>query len=114
MAEQYDNERRGVLFRVKKKTNAQGPDYWGRLQIEGVSYRIAAWVNTSERGTKYFSLRASEEDDEHKQRSKPADDGQDDMLDPSPPPPPAEAAAKPKKGSAKSRSQAPVDEEIPF
>jgi len=42
LSRQYDDEKRGVLFRNEKKDSEKHPDYRGFMQIEGVEYRLAA------------------------------------------------------------------------
>ena len=58
MPKQFDNEKKGVLFKNegdKKKEN--GPDYSGTATIEGTEYFMDAWINTSDSGRKYMSFR---------------------------------------------------------
>jgi uncharacterized protein (DUF736 family) len=46
----------GALFKNDKKATETQPDYTGRATIEGQQYNVAAWVKTSQSGTKYMSL----------------------------------------------------------
>jgi uncharacterized protein (DUF736 family) len=46
----------GALFKNDKKTTENHPDYTGKAIIEGQQYNVAAWVKTSQSGTKYMSL----------------------------------------------------------
>jgi hypothetical protein len=56
----YNNELRGVLFRVENKKGPKHPDMTGRIEIEGVEYSLAAWKTASKDGSKTFlSLKAS-------------------------------------------------------
>lgn len=55
---EYDNEKRGALFRNAEKKTDKSPDYSGRITIEGVEYQIAGWLEQSQRGVKYLSMRA--------------------------------------------------------
>jgi uncharacterized protein (DUF736 family) len=58
MTKQYDNELRGALFKNKDKDEGDSkPDYTGNAQIEGVDYFMDAWINTSESGRKYMSVK---------------------------------------------------------
>lgn len=57
MTKQYDNELKGVLFKNADKQTDTHADYRGDCQIEGVSYFMDAWLNTSESGRKYMSFR---------------------------------------------------------
>lgn len=52
-------EGQGSLFRNEKQNDRQ-PDYKGTIVIAGKTYEIAAWERTSQRGTSYLSLQASE------------------------------------------------------
>ena len=54
-----NKEKSGALFKNDKKTSDKAPEYTGTIMIEGISYRLAAWLNTSQKGLKYMSLAAS-------------------------------------------------------
>ena len=56
----YDNTNRGALFRNEKKENDKQPDYTGKINVDGVDKRLAAWVSESKAGKKYFSIRVSD------------------------------------------------------
>lgn len=70
----YDDNMKGVLFRAKERASDKHPEYTGNLVIGGVKYRLAAWVNTSKDGQKYFSIKASEPRDEDQRRDQPVMD----------------------------------------
>ena len=53
---QYDNEKRGALFKNDDKETEKHADYKGSCEIEGVQYWISAWLRTSKAGAKYMSL----------------------------------------------------------
>ncbi len=54
----YDNEMRGILFKNDQKGNEKAPWYKGKIQIQGVEYELAAWVQESKRdGSKFLSLK---------------------------------------------------------
>ncbi len=53
-----DNEMKGVLFKNDKGDNEKRPDIKGELTIEGVTYQLAAWKNTSANGNVYYRLTA--------------------------------------------------------
>lgn len=57
---EYNNENRGVLFKNEKKESDRQPDYTGKLNIDGVDKELAAWIQTSQGGKKYLSIRVSE------------------------------------------------------
>lgn len=51
-------EGQGSLFK-NEKANDRQPDFKGAIVIGGVTYEVAAWEKTSQRGTKFLSLQAS-------------------------------------------------------
>jgi len=53
---QYDDTNRGVLFQNDKEGNEARPDFTGRLDVDGVSYRISAWTKQSEKVGDFLSL----------------------------------------------------------
>ena len=53
---QYDNEKRGVLFKNEQKKADKHPDYSGDATIEGVEYFMDAWLKASESGRRYMSF----------------------------------------------------------
>jgi hypothetical protein len=48
----------GALFKNREKSKPSQPDYFGKAEIEGRSYRVSAWVKDSKKnpGQKYMSL----------------------------------------------------------
>ena len=54
----FDNEKRGVLFRNNDKQTDRSPDYSGRITVEGVEYQLAGWLTESAKGLKYLSIKA--------------------------------------------------------
>lgn len=56
MADKYNNNMQGVLFK-KVKEKETSPDYGGECEIAGVKYWISSWLNTSQAGNKFLSLR---------------------------------------------------------
>ena len=58
---QYDNEKRGVLFRNNPAAGGtmhpQAPAYKGQATVEGVEYWLSSWLETSKSGQKYMSLK---------------------------------------------------------
>lgn len=55
MAE-YDNTNRGALFKNDRKQKDTQPDYTGNTDIEGVEYRVSAWIKKSKSGQAFMSL----------------------------------------------------------
>lgn len=52
-------EGQGSLFENERQNERQ-PNYRGVIVINGKEYELAAWERTSQRGTHYLSLQASE------------------------------------------------------
>ena len=50
-------EGQGSLFKNDKQNDRQ-PDYKGTILINGVTYDVAAWERTSQKGMQYLSLQA--------------------------------------------------------
>lgn len=55
MAE-YDNERRGVLFKNDKEGNENRPDYKGNCQINGEKFNMSAWLKKDKNGKTFMSF----------------------------------------------------------
>lgn len=53
---QYDNTNRGALFRNARKEKDTHPDHQGTINVDGKDYWLSAWVKTSKKGAKFFSL----------------------------------------------------------
>lgn len=39
----YDNTNRGAIWKNERKESDKHPDFTGKLDVNGVSYRVAAW-----------------------------------------------------------------------
>jgi uncharacterized protein (DUF736 family) len=50
-------ENSGSIFRNDKEGKETRPDYTGTAKIDGVDYRVASWVNTTQEGKEYLSLK---------------------------------------------------------
>jgi len=59
MADQYDNNLRGVLFHNDKGDNQNRPDMTGNVEIDGTKYRVACWNKTSKNGNSFMSMSLS-------------------------------------------------------
>ena len=66
MAGYEHKENSGSLFRNDRKEQDKHPDYKGSCMVNGVVLEMAAWIKESSSGTKFMSIRFSE------QRDKPA------------------------------------------
>ena len=40
-----------------KGDNPKRPDYTGKLNVEGVDYKVSGWINKSKNGKEYYSLK---------------------------------------------------------
>jgi len=56
--EQKDNT--GAIFKNDYKKTEQHPDYKGKAMIDGKVKDLAVWLNESQNGKKYFSVKFSE------------------------------------------------------
>jgi hypothetical protein len=87
MSQQYDNEKAGVLFRNDKEGNEKRPDYTGKIQFDGVEYRLSAWIKEGKKG-KFMSLKAEEfrkaadayPQDKQAPKAAPVDDFDSDSI----------------------------------
>jgi uncharacterized protein (DUF736 family) len=74
----YDNNMTGALFRNDRATHEKAPSHTGTLEINGVKYRLAAWVKEKKSdGQKFFSLKVEPLDAPREQ----APSAQPDPLD---------------------------------
>lgn len=57
----YDNTNSGGLFRNKDKVPGDNkPNYTGTINFDGKEMRIAGWMNKSQSGVTYMSLKVTE------------------------------------------------------
>ena len=68
----------GSLFKNDRKESDSHPDYKGSALIDGADYWLDSWINTSNAGVKYMSLKLKRKDVQSSnapaQRSAPAHD----------------------------------------
>ena len=64
----YDNTNKGALFKNEKEHERQ-PDFRGTVNVDGKDYQLAAWVKTSDKVGKYFSLSVSEAQNQNKKEA---------------------------------------------
>ena len=75
----------GSLFKNDKKESDSHPDYKGTALIGGVEGWLDAWINTSNNGTKYMSLKFKPKEQQNAplnnkpDKFPPADDLDDDV-----------------------------------
>lgn len=96
---EYSNENSGALFKNDKKEKPSQPDYKGSLNVAGVDYWLAAWLNTSKGGQKYMSVKVT------------AKDGQRTSVDVAREDPPQTLAQK---AAASAPDKGEFDDDIPF
>ena len=61
MAQQYEiKDESGSLFKNEEKSKPNAPDLTGNCKIGGKEWRVAAWMNESKKGKKYYALKFSE------------------------------------------------------
>lgn len=47
----------GSLFKNHKKESDKHPTHAGTINVDGVEFWLSAWVNETQKGEKYFSLK---------------------------------------------------------
>lgn len=59
---QYDDTNRGVLFQNEKDGNESRPDFTGKINVDGVEKRLAAWTKESDKvnGGTFLSILVSD------------------------------------------------------
>ena len=62
MDKPYDNTNSGVLFKNDKREEDWQPEYTGSIDVGGVQYWISAKLRTSQKGTKFMSLKVKPKD----------------------------------------------------
>lgn len=68
----YDNTNKGVLFKNDDKVNEKQPDYSGKIDIEGKTYWLSAWVREAKSsGKKFFSLSVTDPENRQRNNSVP-------------------------------------------
>lgn len=82
---QWDNTNRGALFPNDKKGNEARPDHTGDLNVDGVEYRLSAWIKRSKKGDEFLSLSVQKKDGQQQRPApkpavKPVNDFTDDDL----------------------------------
>ena len=60
MSQTYDNTNRGAAFVNKRKEEETQPDLTGKINVNGVDYRLSIWKQESPKVGKYLSMAVSE------------------------------------------------------
>ena len=60
MSQTYDNTNRGAAFVNKRKEKETQPDLTGKINVNGVDYRLSIWKQESPKVGKYLSMAVSE------------------------------------------------------
>jgi hypothetical protein len=75
--EQKDGQ--GALFKNDKKQKDTHPDYVGNIKVEGIEFRLSAWIKTSNSGTKYMSISAMPKESAGRPTSNKSNDFNDEI-----------------------------------
>ena len=67
MAQEYDNELSGVIFRQEEKKTDKSPDYWGKCQVDQVEYKLSGWIKEGKKG-KFISFELTPADEQQQPR----------------------------------------------
>jgi len=74
----YDDTNTGALFKNDKGGNDKRPDRRGKINIEGVEYKLSGWLRTPKQGgDQFLSLKAERADKQPEpgRERTPASDG---------------------------------------
>ena len=63
MSQTYDNTNRGAAFVNKRKEKETQPDLTGKINVNGVDYRLSIWKQESPKVGKYLSMAVSESEE---------------------------------------------------
>jgi hypothetical protein len=81
MANGYDDTNKGVLFRNEQKQKDNQPDMTGKVNVDGVEFRVAAWTREAKSsGKKFLSLAvepAEQQASQQPAKQQPAQDFDD-------------------------------------
>jgi len=73
----YDNNLSGALFKNDNKETERHPDYRGQCEINGTKYWVSSWLNTSDKGVEYLSLKFKAKEGQKPAQAAIADDFSD-------------------------------------
>lgn len=78
----YDNTNRGVLFVNDKKGNEKAPDRTGKINVDGVDFKLAGWIKEGKKG-QFLSLSIQKQEERgaaQEHHSEPARNLDDDIV----------------------------------
>ena len=78
MAE-YDNTNSFALFKNDKGDNPKRPDYTGKMNVDGINFRISGWVRESANG-KFISRSVQLQENTNSEYKKPSLEGADEDV----------------------------------
>jgi len=78
MAKQFDDTNTFVLYKNDKGDNPKRPDSTGKINIDGVWYKLAAWTRESAKG-KFLSGTAQPMEDKPKVVEQKSEDFSDEI-----------------------------------
>lgn len=65
MAQEYDNNNRGSIWKNDKKETEKHPDFTGSLNVNGVDFWVSAWKRRADQNEKApalsFSIKAKDD-----------------------------------------------------
>lgn len=70
----------GALFKNKRRTQSNHPEYTGQTKINGIEYWISAWIKEKSNGEKYFSIAYKVKDDQKNIINNNDDNGYNDDI----------------------------------
>lgn len=83
MAQDYDNNNRGSIWKNDKKETDKHPDFTGSLNVDGVEYWVSAWKRKPDQSDKApalsFSIKAKEDAPSKPASKQPIDEIDSDL-----------------------------------
>lgn len=83
MAQEYDNNNRGSIWKNDKKETDKHPDFTGSLNVDGVEYWVSAWKRKPDQSDKApalsFSIKAKEDAPSKPASKQPIDEIDSDL-----------------------------------
>ena len=76
---QYDNTNTFTLFHNDKGDNPKRPDYTGKMNVDGINFKISGWVKESANG-KFISGSVQLQENANSEYRKPSLEGADEDV----------------------------------